>query len=523
MPCAEEAPPRPIRRDLLAPALILLGLALTALWPGDVSWLMDEPRLIATAWHLNHDGQIAVGGLYGNFGIRYGPLPTQIYQLLLLVTHDPLTLVVLRSVLCAGVSGFGLLWLGRSLGLPGWFAAGVMVSPYVVAYNRVLWDASFAMPVGVLALAAFADFLRTRRNWSLCGCVLASVLAVTIHPQALPLTVSILGWLGWQHRAALWQARRALVITGLVVLLLNGFYFVQFAGQLAARLSGSVQKGYPGGGSHWISALAPLLGGRLLCGADYLEKLARPGAPEWLHTAAAFCATLFYPLAWAGILFAGRTAWQVFQRRKTASADNASADPREAVAIVVFIALGLQALLFGLMRIPAAPQYFFGTFVLHVVVAWLAVNALRPRRIGIFLGALYATGCATLTLEAALSIHEHGYERPLWPTLANSVSVVRQFDRFGVATVFTTVAVYQKSPQALRTLRLLLPPDPGAPLDIRHQPFVTRASGNETKPGEAIVLELPSISLPPRGSQEIEVTPLPEDWVPDRKTWCGTH
>ena len=256
-----EDSPRPIPRDFLSPALILLGLALVALWPGDVSWLLDEPRLIATAWHLNQDGQIAMGGLYGNFGIRYGPLPTQIYQLLLLVTHDPFTLVVLRSVLCAGVSGFGLLWLGRSLALPGWFAAGVLVSPYVVAYDRVLWDASFAMPVGVLALAAFADFLRTRRRWSLCTCVLASVLAVTIHPQALPLTAAILGWLGWQHRAALWRERRALGVTGLVVLLLNGFYFLQFAGQLVARLSGSVQKGYPGGGSHWVSALAPLLGG----------------------------------------------------------------------------------------------------------------------------------------------------------------------------------------------------------------------------------------------------------------------
>jgi hypothetical protein len=262
---AEESPSSPAR-DFLSPGLVVLALVLIALWPGDVSWLMDEPRLIATAWHANHDGQIAVGGLYGNFGIRYGPLPTQIYQLLLLVTHDPFALVVIRALLCAGVSGFALLWLARSLALPGWLVAGVLISPYVAAYQRVLWDASFAMPVGALALASFADFLRTQRAWPLRLCVVTSVLVPTIHPQSLPLAIPILGWLVWQHRPALWRDRRALCMAAILVLALNGFYFVQFAGQLFARLSGSMQKGYPGGGSHLVSLLAPFLGGRLLCG-----------------------------------------------------------------------------------------------------------------------------------------------------------------------------------------------------------------------------------------------------------------
>jgi hypothetical protein len=513
-----DAPSRPLSRELLSPALILLGLVLVALWPGDVSWLMDEPRLIATAWHLNHDGQIAVGGLYGNFGIRYGPLPTQIYQLLLLVTHDSFTIVVLRGLLCAGVSGCGLLWLARSLGLPGWFAAGVLVSPYVVAYERVLWDASFAMPVGVLALAAFADFLRTKRVWSLCGCALASVLAATIHPQALPLTASILGWIGWQHREELWRHRKALGVAGLLVLLGNGFYFVQFAGQLLARLSGSVQKGYPGGGSHWVSALAPLFGGRLLCGADYLEKLARPGAPGWLHAVGAGGATLFYPLAWAGIFFAGWSAWRIFQKRKSTTEGVSNLSAREAVTLVVFIALGLQALLFGFMRIPAAPQYFFGTFVLQVVVAWFGVDGLRRWRLGAWLGVLYALGSVVLTLEAARSIHEYGYERPLWPTLASSVGVVRELNHFPDTTAFTDVAVYKKSPQALRALRLLLPPAANNRTGESDRLLITSA-GDTARLGETTLIELPSGVSRPLDAVQIEVTPLPKDWVPDPSTW----
>lgn len=479
----------------------MLVLVFLALWPGDVSWLMDEPRLIANAWHANHDGQLAVGGLYGNFGIRYGPLPTQIYQLLLLITHDPRILVVLHVLLCAGITGFALLWLARSLSLPGWFVAGVLISPYVAAYQRVLWDASYAMPVGALALASFADFLRTQRAWSLRMCVVTSVLVPTIHPQSLPLAVPILGWLAWQHRTALWRDRRALGIAGAIVLLFDGFYFVQFAGQLFARLSGSVQKGYPGGGSHLASALAPFLGGRLLCGGDYLEKLAPLIAPGWLHVGAQAGAMLFYPLAWLGIGTAASSAWRAVRKQQMMTA-------RESIMLVVLVAVVLQALLFGAMRIPAAPQYYFGTFALQVLVALLGVSALRQWRIGTVLGGFYVVGSAILTFEATISIHQHGYERPNWPRLATSVNIVRQLNAFSDTSALTNVAVYQKAPQAIRTLRLLLPPAPGITPKMSGRLFITDT-----------VTELPGGAEPPSGSQSIEITPLPKDWVPDPGTW----
>ncbi|MEP6667808.1 MAG: hypothetical protein ABJF10_01560 [Chthoniobacter sp.] len=504
---AEESP-HPLRRDFLSPSLLVLALLLIALWPGDVSWLLDEPRLIATAWHANHDHQLAVGGLYGNFGIRYGPLPTQIYQVLLLVTHDPFTLVVLRALLCAGVTGGALLWLSRTLSLPGWFVAGVLVSPHVVAYHRVLWDASFAMPVGALALASFADFLRTRRAWSLRACVITSVLVPTIHPQSLPLAAGLLGWLAWQHRPALWSDRRGLCFAGAIVLLLNGYYFVQFAGQLCMRFGGSMQKGYPHGGSHLASALAPLFGGRLLSGADYLQSLARLSAPDWLHVTAQGCSMLIFPLEWIGIGVAVHSAWRTVRTPKAAT-------PRRSVTLVLVAALVLQALLFGAMRIPAAPQYFFGTFPLHVLAALLAVDALRKWRVGTVLGALYVAGSAILTLEAAISIHHHGFERPLWPTLATSVSVVQKLNHFPDTTALTNFAVYKRSPQTLRTLRLLLP---AAPTGESGRLLITndRSAG---QPGVIAVTELAPDASPPAGSQQIDTTPLPKDWVPDPSTW----
>jgi hypothetical protein len=505
---------RPHSRDFLSPGLIVLALAGLALWPGDASWLLDEPRLIATAWHGNHDWHLAVGGLYGNFGIRYGPLPTQVYQALLLFTHNPFALVVLRALLCGSVTGFSLLWLARNLELPGWLAAAILVSPCVAAYQRVLWDASFAMPMGTLALASFADFVRTGRAWPLRVCLLAAVLVPTIHPQALPLAVPILGWLAWKHHAELRRDVRALLVCGGLVLLFNGFYFAQFAGQLFARLGGSMHKGYPGGGTHLASMLAPLLGGHLLSGADYLENLARPSLPEWLHAGAQVCALLVYPLEWLGIGVAAHAVWRAVRR-----GGPFSPTAREAFLFVLLTGLGLQAMLFGAMRIPAAPQYFFGTFALHAVAAMCGAGALRKWGPAGMVGALYAAGAVLLTVEATMSIHLHGYEFPLWPTLSSSVRVARDLNRFSDPSALNEVAVYQRAPQALRTLRLLLPPAPGTVPERSGRLLVKNTLWKTGKPGETTLVEVAPNALPAEGRATIDITALPKDWVPDPSTW----
>ena len=501
-------------------ALVLLALVPVVLWPGDVSWLIDESRILAAAWHANHAGQLADGGLYGNFGIRYGPLPTQIYQALLLLTHHPTTLVILRGLLCAGVTGGALLWLARTLALPAWFAAAVLVSPHVVAYQRILWDASFTMPIGALAFAAFADFLRTQRPRSLRVCVGASAVLPLIHPQALALAVPIFGWLAWRHRGALWRDRRALAVLGVALFALHAAYFFAVTGQLLARFSGSVQRGYPGGGSRAASALAPLLGGRLLGGADYLESLARPAALPTLQAAAQWSARLIYPLIWLGLaLSAARVRRMFCDARKTGSAwENLAL--RDAVTAVALAGLSGQALLFGLMRIPSLPQYFFGTFVLHVLMAWFAVEALSRWRAGALPGVLYAASGAVLTVSAMLVIHAHGFEKPYWPTLGNDVEVVRDLNHFTDTTVQTDVTVLQKNPQILRALRLLLPPAAGA-APSESPLYLHYVGGRPTSRIHLVWLQVVpgETNQPPPRHEPLDVTPLPKNWVPDPQTW----
>jgi len=170
------------------------------------------------------------------------------------------------------------------------------------------------------------------------------------------------------------------------------------------------------------------------------------------------------------------------------------------------------------MRIPPLPQYFFGTFALHAVMAWFAVDALRRWRAGALAGVIYGAGCAVLTVSAMFVIHARGFERPRWPTLGNSVAIARELNRFTDTTVQTDVALLQKNPQILRALRLLLPPEPGAAQRESGRLLIT-VSEPELPNGKIQLIELSSDAAPPTNSQTLDVTPLPKNWVPEPGTW----
>ena len=153
---------RPARANLawtFAAIVTLLAACLPAvLWPGDISWMNDEPNLIAHALHANERHVLADEGLLGSFGIKYGPLPTQVYQAMLLLTHDPVKLVAIHALLCSAATALALLWLARTLRLTPWFAAAVLLAPYLWLYQRTLWDATFTIPLGD------SRWRRTRRS-----------------------------------------------------------------------------------------------------------------------------------------------------------------------------------------------------------------------------------------------------------------------------------------------------------------------------------------------------------------------
>lgn len=529
---AERADPYKAARPRVSWALavvVTLAAALVpaVLWAGDISWVNDEPRLIAKAYHANREFRLETKGLSGNFGIPYGPLPTHVYQLLLLFTHDPIVLAAIRAGLCAGATAIGLLWLARSLRLNPWFAAAVVLAPYVWMYSRILWDASFAIPIGTLALAAYAAFLRTGSGRSLLLSVACLISILFIHPQDLPLFAPIAMHMLWRHRPALWRRRVGIAVILLVTLVLNGAYIRTAAKAVVERFGPSVRQGYPGEKvSRAQAVLTPFLGGTLLGGRQYAEVDSHLRGPRQLVGAAKLGASLVHPLIWLGIGVAG-VRWL---RRRRGTGDDELDDPadptlreaRRAVFGIALAGLALLVVLYGVMRVPPFPQYFFGTFPLFVVFAWVGVDALARVRLGSLAVVVHGLSVGYITLASMAQIHREGYDRDditdtrmERPTLANQVRVARDLNRYSDARVMTDVLMYQKYGQSLRALRLLVPPDPGT-VQTHSGQLVIRNRAGPT--GRDSVIELSQATRETKTPRwkPMDVAPLPAGWEPGR-------
>ena len=488
--------------------LVMLGAVIPAvLWPGDNLWTNDEPRLIANAWHSNAAWHPAWGGLWGNFGIRYGPLPTQIYQFLLCLTHDPLLLAALRGGICAAVTAASLLWLARSASLSPWFAGAVLVAPPVLQFQRLLWDASFTIPLGALALAALAAHLRGGALRCLVAAITSAAFLATIHPQALPLSAAVVGLLLWKHRPALRRHWKPIGIALAVFLALNAVFFGQLVHLIFTRLSGAVASGYPGGKAPHVAILAPFLGGRLL-GAPADAYL--PGGPDaWMQ----MLSSIIYPLCWAGIVLAAWRAWQHWTNRAGSKELPASACAvRDSLAFVALATVIMQGLLFAVMRVPSGAQYFFGTFAAHVCLAWLAVEALPWAWLRGAITAAYGIAGAWLSLHGMWTAHRDGCPvEPVQPTLGEQTALVQKLRSYDCPVVFSDVPHLLQYPQGVRAL-LLLTPQPSGKSGARL--LVTEHAGVGAKRGEFAVRELGTAELVPESANLVDITPLPEGWFP---------
>ena len=486
---------------------MLAAVIPAALWPGDNLWTNDEPRLIANAWHSNAAWHPAWGGLWGNFGIRYGPLPTHIYQLLLCLTHDPLVLAALRGAICSAVTAASLLWLARSAGMSLWFAGAALVAPPVLQFQRLLWDASFTIPLGALALAALAAYLRGGTRRSLVTAITASAFLATIHPQALPLSGAIVGFLLWKHRPALRRHRKPLGIALAVFFALHAVFFTKFVYEIAQRLGGAVASGYPSGSAPHVAILAPFLGGRLL--AAPADAYAPTGPDAWMQ----MLTSIIYPLCWLGIALAGWRAWRHWKNRAVEipgdSALPASADAvRRSLALVALATVLMQGMLFAAMRVPSGAQYFFGTFAAHVFLAWLAVEALPWLWLRGAITAAYGIAGAWLSFHSMWTAHRDGCPvEPMQPTLGQQTALVQTIRGYDSPLVFSDVPHLQNYSQGVRSLLLLTPPPSGKK---GARLFVTHGA----KRGDFQVRELNDTEAPPETAKPIIITPLPEGWYP---------
>jgi hypothetical protein len=248
---------------------LLLATVSAALWPGDAPWFWDEPLEIAKAYQANQEHRLAQSGLSGSFPVPYGALGVQLCQLWLLFTHDPRNLVVLHGLFCGIPTAIALLWLARTLRLNPWFAAVILAAPHLWFEARRLWQPSFCIPLSALAVAAYASFLRTRSGLSLVlafGCVIAPLF---IHLQCLPLSLAILGHMGWHHRPALRRHWLGILAVLAGILILQGPYLVMASRMLSRGCISFVRSGHNSATPLAEAWWGPLLAGRLVSGFDW--------------------------------------------------------------------------------------------------------------------------------------------------------------------------------------------------------------------------------------------------------------
>jgi hypothetical protein len=343
-----------------------------------------------------------------------------------------------------------------------------------------------------------------------------------IHPQSIPLCLPLAGYLLWQHHADIRRDGSRMLWTGIGVAALHALYLIVVAGVFCYRIKHGVQATYPGIGSRSDSALAPFLGGNLLTGFDYAHEIASPGGPEWLTFAAAWTSRLIYPLIWLGILVSIPRVGSVIRFWRSARENRllpSQTTTRDIVTTVLLAGLVLQCLLFTALRIPTAKQYYFGTFAMHATFALIAIGALRKFHIGAVLGAAFTIATAYITFGGSIAIHRHGYEAPGWPMLRDSVAIAHAMNDFTDTEALTDIPLFQKYPQPIRTLRLLLPPAPSQPQRESGKLFVTYQKKDGKNTGEIILTELPAGSERPANSTYFDIAPLPRDWIPDPSTW----
>ena len=220
---------RSLRLPVLVCALITLALSL---WPGDTAWGGDDVTLIASAIRANQQHRLIDAGLGGSFGYPYGPVPEQIYQLLAMCSHDPVLLVRLHALLFGGFTACSLLWLATVLNFNPWFAPLVMLGPFFWFYARLLWDNTFAIPIGILLLASYGDYLRRKKGFTFLIAASCAIALPLIHPMTLPLVMAVVIHVVWFGSDGFRSHWRGLIVIAFFAALLNGRYVQRFVSQL---------------------------------------------------------------------------------------------------------------------------------------------------------------------------------------------------------------------------------------------------------------------------------------------------
>jgi hypothetical protein len=475
-----EATKRPKRKSTTLGVLIsVVVTGLFLIWPGATPWINDEALLLHNALDFASSG---TQGLVGSLGVPYGPMAIWIYAGLLHLTHDPIRLVALRGALFLGTTFGAVLWLSAlSTRLRPAAALLCLISPYLWIYSRQLWDNTFLIPLGAVAVAAYGAFTAAPSAVRLWLAILPLVMSILIHPMAIPLIMAIAAHALFVHREWLRRHPGTLAAQTIVCLLIAAPWLVALGRYLAHPQVQLVRPWAPAAvaplptpeNTWWEPLLFPLLSGRLMSaqGVEYFL------GPAWSHGTVARLAAVTWGahlLMWIGLLMAVRRVHEGWR----------GTQPRDAdfhVPAVLCLAFAINYGIGAATSRHTHPHYHNGVWICAAYFIALALSDPPGGPIGRSIirggGAAIVFAGAIVLGSVVLFVHRTGGTRTFHfgSILTTQVDVARKVGAMNpAAPLIADVPNMQMFPHALAVLRELvgLAPDftaSGGPVRIRYR------------------------------------------------------
>jgi hypothetical protein len=463
-------------------ALVAIVIAM-GFRPGDSPWYFDMSRNFDLALQFNATPSHTLGislpftpaqyGLKGTHGIRYGPLPIWIDQVFLAFTRNLITMSAIRAVAVGGLTALGLLWLTQLLRVSPWLAVVTMFSPWMWYYSRQLWDNSLCIPLSAVLFASYGQFLESRRARTLCLAVVCAALLCLTHLMVLPfLFVLAIHAIFFQTRWLL-KFKWPLLATTILMFAISAPYL-----RYAVTFHGSHVPDYA---PWWHGWLFPLLGAQHITGKNvgyFLEEssaIIKPALVRYAFTIARVITYIGILACWTGMIMAIPQARRALGRLREAGTQVITINQLCFLGWAAFLA---QTLFDGLEHVSLYPHYYNTTWIIYVMFAWLAFDALPrwfgprsvPARITV---PVYAASLLFVEVIVAWQIARNGGSKGdnYSAVLSNQVNVVQAIDRFSdLSPIDMQVGYWQTRPDTLRVLRQLITPPadrPAAPLPVR--------------------------------------------------------
>jgi hypothetical protein len=441
------------RLRLLPAFALAVIVAGTVFRPGDAPWVSDEPMLLHGALYMNstpgHFWGIplpfspAPYGLLGTRGVHYGPLAVWIDQIFLAFTHIPTVMIAIRAAAVAAVNALALYWLAKSLRVTPWLAVAVMLSPWLWLYSRQLWDNSLCVPLSAMLLAAYADFIVTRRPWSLRLAILCGTLLLLVHLMAIALIAAIGLHLAIVEFRSVWRFKWSLLAIVAIVTAISWRYW--------SNLLYNHHQDIPGGTSPWRGYFFPFFGAHHLA-AGGLENIlgdAWVASRSPVVAVARWISLVAFPAVWVGMLLALPGLWRVLRLSPRAG-------PIDHIFAVAWVAVILQCALDGFQHVYEGPHYLNAAWIVSAAFLLLLARYAPAWIIGV-----YGASLLTVTVAIAVSIHQNAgmrsanYGSALWAQI-EAVQNIQKFS--GDSLLKIDIAQWTAHPIALTTLGELHPP-----------------------------------------------------------------